>query len=52
MEYVTDRLLEHVNLGLCKVFSVEADYVRIHFKQDRVARRMSAKHSPLKRSAV
>ena len=52
MEYATDQLLEHVNLGLGKVLSVEGDHVHIHFKQDRVARKMSGKYSPLKLSAV
>ncbi|MBL9164644.1 MAG: hypothetical protein JNL18_18090 [Planctomycetaceae bacterium] len=52
MAYSVEQLLEHEHLGLGKVLHVEGDRVRIHFKKDRSARTMSAKHSPLKLSSV
>ncbi len=52
MAYDVEQLLEHAHLGLGKVLSVEGDHLHIHFKQDRSARKMSAKQSPLKPSSV
>jgi len=52
MAYNVEQLVEHAHLGLGKVLGVEGDHVHIHFKQDRSARKMSAKHAPLKLSSV
>lgn len=52
MSYNVEQLLEHAHLGLGKVLGVEGDRVHMHFKKDRSARMMSAKHSPLKLSSV
>jgi hypothetical protein len=52
MAYGVEQLVEHEHLGLGKVLNVEGDRVHIHFKKDRSARTMSAKHSPLKPSSV
>ena len=52
MAYNVEQLVEHEHLGLGKVLSVAGDRVHIHFKKDRSARTMSAKHSPLQPSSV
>jgi len=52
MAYAENDLLEHDRLGLGKVLTVAGDRVDIHFKNERVTRRMSAKHSPMKLSSV
>lgn len=52
MIFQNDQLVQHPNLGVGKVLSVEGDRLTIYFKNDGVTRKMSATHSPLEVPAI